>query len=85
MAVQAVWLPNLRSVPRCHLQLATVQVEGCKMPSNGICELPQGSAPGRRVRRLNCHLKVPALAGFNAALAIVLPVQGNWQGEKISY
>ena len=25
------------SVPRCHLQLATLQVEGCKMPS--ICEL----------------------------------------------
>jgi len=39
----AVWLPNPRSVPRCHLQLATLQVEGCKMPS--ICELPQGSAP----------------------------------------
>ena len=33
------------SVPRCHLQLAILQVEGCKMP--GICELPQGSAPGK--------------------------------------
>ena len=44
----AEWLPNPRSVPRCHLRLAMLQVEGCKMPS--ICELPQGSAPGKFYR-----------------------------------
>ena len=29
-------------VPRSHLQLATLQVEGCKMALDAIPELPQG-------------------------------------------
>jgi hypothetical protein len=33
------------TLPPKVLQRATLQVEGCKMPS--ICELPQGSAPGK--------------------------------------
>ena len=32
----AEWLPNPSSVPRCHLQLAILQIKGCKMPS--ICQ-----------------------------------------------